>query len=85
LVYRLFAVMGMITISQGIITVLLVPFVKENLGNESLAYGWLITAQGVGGILGGVVTSRIVHIALPSRILAGARGCGTCPLYPEPR
>jgi len=71
LVYRLFAVMGMITISQGIITVLLVPFVKENLGNESLAYGWLITAQGVGGILGGVVTSRIVHIALPSRILAG--------------
>ncbi|HIC89229.1 MAG TPA: MFS transporter, partial [Anaerolineae bacterium] len=59
LVAGLFAVTGIAMIAQGIINVLLVVFVKDVLGGGALEFGWLATAQGVGGLIGGFVIGQV--------------------------
>ncbi len=49
----LFLVSAVIFLGQGIISVLLVVFVKEILHGTALEFGWLATAQGAGTLIGG--------------------------------
>jgi MFS family permease len=58
-VAALFAVLAAISLSQGLTDVLIAPFVKQVLGGDALVLGWLGTAQGVGGILGGFTTGKL--------------------------
>ena len=68
LVAGLFAVTGIAMIAQGIINVLLVVFVKDVLGGGALEFGWLATAQGVGGLIGGFVIGQVGQAVQPTRL-----------------
>lgn len=46
-------------IGESVMYVLFIPFVTEVLHGDTLHYGGLVSAQAVGGIIGGVVISRI--------------------------
>ncbi len=62
-------VMGLSSLAQGAFTVLLVPLVKDVLLGGALAFGWLATAQGIGGLLGGLVVGMIGRTAPPGRLI----------------
>jgi MFS family permease len=66
----LFVVSAITAIGEGIFGVLLVPFVSNILKGEALQMGWLMSAQAVGGILGGVVIARISGKVISLRALA---------------
>lgn len=52
IVFGLFIAMAMATLSEGIITVMIVPFVKDVVGGGALVFGWLMSARGLGGLGG---------------------------------
>ncbi|MGE5139617.1 MAG: MFS transporter, partial [Rudaea sp.] len=49
----LFTIWGICMVSEGVIEVLLVPFVKTGLRGDAVVLGWLMTAQAAGQLLGG--------------------------------
>lgn len=57
----LFALVGVINIVDGLVTVLLAPYVKNDLGGGAPELGWLMTAQAVGGLLGSVFVARYIR------------------------
>lgn len=65
----LFAVAAITALGEGVLSVLLIPFVTDVLKGEALVLGWLMSAQAVGGILGGVLLARIGDRLHPLRIL----------------
>jgi MFS family permease len=65
----LFAFGALTATGEGVIAVLLVPFVTEVLGGAALELGWLMSAQAVGGLLGSAVIARLGSRLLPRRIL----------------
>lgn len=68
LVAALLVTMGLSMVGQGIINVMLVPFVKDVLRGDALVLGWIASAQGVGGLVGGVLVGSI-GARLPKRWL----------------
>jgi MFS family permease len=65
----LFLVAAITSIGEGIISVLFVPFVTRILQGEALQLGWLMSAQAVGGLLGGVVIARLGQRVTPYQLL----------------
>ncbi len=65
----LVVVMGLSSLAQGIFTVLLAPLVKDVLLGSALVFGILATAQGIGGLLGGLVVGAIGRMAAPERLI----------------
>ncbi len=66
----LFIVTGILMINQGIINVLLVVFVKTVLHGDALVLGWLITAQGIGGLLGAFLLGQVSKVVRPGYLIA---------------
>jgi MFS family permease len=66
----LFICIAVTSIGEGIMGTLFVPFVNEVLGGEALQVGWLMSAQAVGSLLGGVVIGWIGVRTQPHRLLA---------------
>lgn len=69
----LFAVIGIALLADSILGALLAPFVEDVLGGGASAFGFLLTARGVGGLIGGtlvgyfsarVSTQRLLTISL---------------------
>jgi MFS family permease len=69
-VRTLFICTAMLGIGEGVLGVLFVPFVTDILGGEALQLGWLMSAQAVGGILGGFVIGWVGNRVLPFRLYA---------------
>ena len=67
-------IMGTAMFAQGIINVLLVVFAQQVLHSNALTFGWLVSAQGVGGILGGLLVGQFGKIQAPTRLLALSLG-----------
>ncbi len=67
-VAAIFIVMGIAMFGDSIITVLLVPLAKEVMRCDALQLGWLMAAQGVGGLIGGLLVGQMSK-ALSSRML----------------
>ncbi|HET8629373.1 MAG TPA: MFS transporter [Thermomicrobiales bacterium] len=64
-------------IGEGAMSTLFVPFVTKVLGGGDAGYGWLVAAQGVGGLLGSLAIGRIGGGVPPARLLGlGALGLG---------
>jgi len=55
-------------LGQGMFNVLLVPYVQERLHAGPIEFGWLVSAQGIGGILGGLVVGHVAR-NVPARHL----------------
>jgi MFS family permease len=70
IVTLLFSIAAIISLGEGIMAVLFVPFVTEVLRGEALQLGWLMSAQAIGGLLGGVVIARLGERMPPIRLLA---------------
>src|SRR5215218_7424050 len=66
----LFLAMGVMMLGQGITNVLLVPFVEQVLHGDAQIFGWIVTAQGVGGLIGGLLAGTIGRLFSPVRIMA---------------
>jgi predicted MFS family arabinose efflux permease len=67
------ASVGVLMLSQGIINVLLVVLIKDvwHVGAQEL--GWIITAEGIGGIFGTLVVGAIAaRVSARNLILSGA-------------
>jgi MFS family permease len=65
----LFIMFALVAVGEGIISVLFVPFVTTVLHGEALQLGWLLSAQAVGGLLGGVFVARLGSRIAPAVLL----------------
>jgi MFS family permease len=65
----IFATAGTAMIAEGFILVLLVPFVKDVLRSGSQGFGWLMSAQAIGGLIGSVFLARVSRAVRPSLLI----------------
>lgn len=65
----LFVMIALVGVGEGIIAVLFVPFVTTVLHGQALQLGWLMSAQAVGGLLGGMVVARLGNRVSPAVLL----------------
>lgn len=70
LIRTIFVTIGIVMLAEGIILVLLVPFVAVVMHGTSSTLGWLMTALGIGGFLGGLVINFMSKLASPLRLIA---------------
>ncbi len=68
----LFLVEAASALAQGLFNVLIVLFVKNVLLGSAVVLGWLVTAQGVGGLVGGLAGGRLSRAVAPGRIVGVA-------------
>jgi predicted MFS family arabinose efflux permease len=66
----LFLAMAVIMFGQGITNALLVPFIDQVLHGDAQVFGWIVTAQGLGGLVGGLLAGTIGRLFAPARIMA---------------
>lgn len=62
-------VMALTSIGEGVFGVLLAPFVSEVFAGGTVELGWLMSAQAVGGIAGGVVIGWLGSRIAPMHLL----------------
>jgi len=65
----LFAMVAITSVGEGIMSALFVVFVGAVLHAGALELGWLMSAQGAGGLLGGVVVGALGRRFAPARLL----------------
>lgn len=65
----IFATMGTAMIAEGFFLVLLVPFVKEVLHGGPQDFGWLASAQAVGGLIGSLFIGRVGKAVRPGILI----------------
>ncbi len=52
IIRQVFIVLGIYSIGQGILGVILIPYVKDVLKADAVQYGWICMAEGIGGLVG---------------------------------
>jgi MFS family permease len=67
-VFPIFLVMGIAGIAEGLFNVMFVIFVNRNLGGGALEFGWLTSAQAIGGLIGGLLIGWIGYRFRPNRL-----------------
>jgi len=67
-VSRIFLVMGIAGIAEGFFNVMFVIFVNQKLGGGALEFGWLTSAQAIGGLMGGLLIGWMGHRFRPNRM-----------------
>jgi DHA3 family macrolide efflux protein-like MFS transporter len=68
-------VMGIAMFGQGILNVLLVAFVEQVLHGNAQEFGWILSAQGIGGIVGGALIGYWAKKLSPYLLLAWSLSC----------
>ena len=71
LIVLLFTFIGVSLISEGFFEVMITPFVTDTLGGGARELGWMMTAQAVGGLMGGVLIGRLSAKVKPASLVAG--------------
>ena len=72
-----FIAAGVALIGDSIMGVLLVVFVQDVVGVGAQEFGWILTARGVGGVLGGLIVARAGPRFKPKNLIAyGMAGAG---------
>ncbi len=69
LIVVLFIFTAITGVGEGIISALFVPFVTKVLGGNGLAFGWILSAQAVGGLAGSFVVGHVSGRIAPARLL----------------
>jgi MFS family permease len=70
IVSSLFIILGISMLAEGILSVLIIVFVQAALRGGSVELGWLLTAQAVGGLLGGLLIGRIGKLVRPWQLVS---------------
>jgi predicted MFS family arabinose efflux permease len=65
-----FLAVGVALIGDSIMGVLLVVFLQNIVGAGAQEFGWVLTARGIGGVVGGLVIARIAPRFQPRNLLA---------------
>ena len=55
---RIFMVIGVALFADAILSAVLVVFVQGNAGLNATEFGWMLTARGIGGLLGGLLIAQ---------------------------
>lgn len=72
-----FLAIGAALIADSIMSVLLVVFMQDVVGAEAQEFGWILTARGVGGVIGGLIVARVGPRIQPKNLIAmGMLGAG---------
>ena len=72
-----FLAFGVAVVGDGILSVLLVVFVQNAVGAGAQEFGWILTARGIGGVLGGLIVARFGTRIRPKNLMAyGMAGTG---------
>lgn len=56
---NLFLVVGLALFGDAILSAILVIFVQDTMGLGSTEFGWMMTARGVGGLIGGLLIGQL--------------------------
>lgn len=67
---QVFIVLGIYSIGQGILGVILIPYVKDVLKADSVQYGWICMAEGIGGLIGSFFLANIGRKLNTGHVLA---------------
>ena len=77
----LFVIIAITSVGEGVMSTLFIPFVTDVLHGEAVAVGWLMSAQAIGGIVGGVLITGLANRLAPHWLLGwGALGLGVVDL-----
>jgi len=68
---NLFIVIGVALFADAILSALLAVFAQEVAGFTAIDYGWLLTARGIGGIVGGLVIAQFGSKFSTSQLITG--------------
>jgi DHA3 family macrolide efflux protein-like MFS transporter len=72
-----FLTVGIAIIGDAVFGVLLVVFVQDVMAEGAREFGWILTARGVGGVLGGLLVARFGSRFKPKNLMAyGIAGVG---------
>jgi MFS family permease len=72
-----FLIVGISLLGDSILSVLLVVFVQDVVGAGAEEFGWILTARGIGGVLGGLIVAKVGPSVRPKNLLAyGMAGSG---------
>jgi predicted MFS family arabinose efflux permease len=69
-VLALLLAMGIASVGQGLINVQIIPWVKDVIRGDSLVLGWIVSAQGIGGLIGGLALSSVGRSLSAAKVLA---------------
>jgi MFS family permease len=69
IVLIIFIMLAITSVGEGIMSVLFVVFVSKVLHGGALELGWLMAAQGAGGLIGGLVIGALSRRIAPARLL----------------
>jgi predicted MFS family arabinose efflux permease len=67
---NVFIVLGVALFADAILSALLVVFIQDDAGLNATQFGWMLTARGVGGLIGGLLVAQIGS-KVSNRQLAG--------------
>jgi MFS family permease len=70
LIAALFIIVGVAMIGEGTGRTVFVPFFSMVTRGNAFAFGWIITAQGAGGIIGALLIGRLGKLIQPVRLVA---------------
>lgn len=70
IVIALLLAMGIAAVGQGLINVQMIPWVKDVLHGDALVLGWIVSAQGIGGLIGGLALGSAGRSLSPTPVLA---------------
>ena len=71
----MFSFLAISAIGEGVMGSLFAPFVSAVLGGDAPTYGWIVSSQAIGGIVGGVLVGwRGTSLAPPRLLGFGALG-----------
>ena len=54
-----FIVIGVALFADAILSAILVVFVQDDMGLSSVEFGWMMTARGIGGLIGGLLIAQL--------------------------
>jgi MFS family permease len=74
LLLALFIVFGVASLGDSMLTVLVVPLVKDLMGGGPQLLGWLMMAEGLGGVAGGVLVGKFGKYVAPRYLASAALG-----------
>jgi MFS family permease len=78
-VSALFILLGLGMLAEGFFSVLIAIFTKESLGGGEIEFGWILTAQAVGGLVGGLFIGKFDERFTPRQlVIFGLLMLGIC-------
>ena len=66
-----FLVIGIALFGDAILSAVLVVFVQDDMGLTAVEFGWMMTARGIGGLIGGLLIAQLGQRFTKAQLTAG--------------